>query len=110
MTRKIQHVCLSSHQKSIVISLEHLKINKKDAMMSFDFRKADVFVLSDVLLFFFRQYGGFSTDETKRVELEELINNLNAANKQYRDDVFYTAGYEGPYAFVRHNEIWAVSV
>jgi hypothetical protein len=46
----------------------------------------------------------------KREKLEELINDLNTANKVYRDDMFFTAGYDGPYAFVRHNEIWVAAL
>ena len=56
-----------------------------------------------------RSYGGFSTDDVKRVELEEFISDLNAANKKYADNIFFTAGYDGPYTFSnRHNELWVV--
>ncbi|XP_053406343.1 heme-binding protein 2-like [Mercenaria mercenaria] len=57
-----------------------------------------------------KQYGGFSTDDSKRVNLEQLINDLNAAKKKYRDDRFFTAGYDGPYAIDRHNEIWVAAL
>lgn len=59
---------------------------------------------------FVKQYGGFDTDQTKLKNLQGLIDDLNAASKSYRDDLFYTAGYDGPYALKRHNEIWTVAM
>ncbi|KAL4227205.1 Heme-binding protein 2 [Mactra antiquata] len=56
-----------------------------------------------------RSYGGFSNDDSKRENLVTLSEDLMKANKQFRDDIFYTAGYDSPYSFVRHNEIWLVA-
>ena len=62
-------------------------------------------------MLFCRSYGGFSTDEIKRQKLEEFIQDLDAANKRYADNVFLTAGYDGPYQFSnRHNELWVVAL
>jgi len=57
-----------------------------------------------------RSYGGYDNDDTKRDNLVMLSNDLTTANKQFRDDVFLTAGYDGPYAFIRHNEIWIAAM
>lgn len=39
-----------------------------------------------------------------------LVKDLQEAGKSFRDDIFFTAGYDGPYAVNRHNEIWLLKV
>ena len=63
-----------------------------------------------ILIYIYRTYGGFSNDQLKRYYLEEFIGDLDAANKKYADNIFLTAGYDGPYTFTnRHNELWVVA-
>jgi len=57
-------------------------------------------------LHFFRSYSGYSTNDKQRMNIEELQMALQKDNRPYRDAVFYTAGYDNPYAVNRHNEIW----
>ncbi|XP_060570816.1 heme-binding protein 2-like [Ruditapes philippinarum] len=57
-----------------------------------------------------KQYGGFTSDDKKRENLEQFINDLNAAGKKYHDDRFFTMEYDGPYSIVRHNEIWVTAL
>jgi len=55
-----------------------------------------------------RSYAGYSDDDMKRQNIEHLTMDLDAAGKQYADNMFFTAGYDGPFSFVRHNEIWVL--
>jgi len=56
-----------------------------------------------------KQYPGFPKDDVQRRMIEEFTNDLMAANKNFDDRVYMTAGYDGPYTFTgRHNEIWVI--
>ncbi|WAQ99831.1 HEBP2-like protein [Mya arenaria] len=57
-----------------------------------------------------KSYSGFSNDALKRQNLEEEVNSLDSMNRKYSESVFLTASYDGPFAFVRHNEIWLVAI
>ncbi|XP_052792015.1 heme-binding protein 2-like [Mya arenaria] len=57
-----------------------------------------------------KSYSGFSNDALKRQNLEEEVNSLDSMNRKYSESVFLTASYDGPFAFVRHNEIWLVAM
>lgn len=57
-----------------------------------------------------RSYGGYDNEDTKRQNLEHLLADLDSMSRKYSDRVFFTAGYDGPYAFVRHNEEWLVAM
>lgn len=58
---------------------------------------------------FCRSYGGFDTNDKKRTNIEELVTALQSDNRPYRNAVFYTAGYDGPYSIDRHNEVWVLA-
>ena len=61
------------------------------------------------MLLLFRSYSGFADDKIKGKMIEELAQDLSNDSKGFDDRVFYTASYDGPYAFRdRHNEIWVV--
>lgn len=53
-----------------------------------------------------RSYGGFNTASTEKQNYDTLVAHLRKANKVFNENRYYRAGYDGPYAFVRHNEIW----
>ncbi|XP_052792016.1 heme-binding protein 2-like [Mya arenaria] len=59
--------------------------------------------------FYVRSYGGFDSEDIKRQNVEQLKADLNTMGLKYTDNVFLTAGYDAPYAFVRHNEVWLVA-
>lgn len=43
------------------------------------------------------------------MNIEELVNDLQNEGRPYKDAMYYTAGYDGPYAINRHNEIWVMA-
>ena len=37
------------------------------------------------------------------------MSDLGLAGRKFESNVFIAAGYDGPYAFVRHNEVWVMA-
>ncbi|KAL4216304.1 hypothetical protein ACF0H5_024030 [Mactra antiquata] len=59
-----------------------------------------------------RSFGGFANNDKYADEGAKLANDLAAANKLFQpmSIEYLTAGYDGPYAFIRHNEVWLVAM
>ncbi|XP_060570818.1 heme-binding protein 2-like [Ruditapes philippinarum] len=57
-----------------------------------------------------RSYGGYGSETITKQNLDTLMKDLQTANKLFKQDHYYTAGYDGPYAFIRHNEVWIAAL
>ncbi|KAM9704255.1 heme-binding protein 2 [Menidia menidia] len=54
-----------------------------------------------------RTYGGFANENTKREELQKLLDSLKRDGVEYVDHPYYTAGYDSPFKLTnRRNEVW----
>ncbi|XP_045215552.1 heme-binding protein 2-like [Mercenaria mercenaria] len=73
--------------------------------------EAGVFIRSlPAMTVYVRSYGGYGSEELTQQNRKALVQDLQAANKQFNQDHYYTAGYDGPYAFIRHNEVWLAAI
>ncbi|XP_072218607.1 heme-binding protein 2 [Leuresthes tenuis] len=56
-----------------------------------------------------RTYGGFANENTRREELQKLLESLKRDGVEFVDQPYYTAGYDSPFKLTnRRNEVWVL--
>lgn len=56
-----------------------------------------------------RTYGGFSTQQTKLLELQKLLDSLRRDGAEHVERPYYVAGYDSPFKLShRRNEVWVL--
>ncbi|KAM3861106.1 heme-binding protein 2 [Diretmus argenteus] len=95
------HACESTYTISFYIPEEHQAGPPQPS-------DTDVF-LQDMTEFtvYVRTFGGFAKEQMMRDELSKLLGSLQRDGVPFKDEPFYTAGYDSPFKLTsRRNEVW----